>query len=92
MSALSVLTLALRSFRLGGAAKLVLLFVAAQVAIFGGVILQTRGDVAHARTAISVAVSEQQQEPSTGKCREEAVTLDEGYGLRGHDRRMICGW
>ncbi len=92
MSALSVLTSALPRFRLGGAARLGLLFIAAQVAIFCGVILQTRGDVAHARAAISVAASEQQQEPSTGKCREEAVALDEGYGLRGHDRRMVCGW
>ncbi len=92
MSAFSVLTLALRPFRLGGAAKFALLFIAVQAAIFGGVMLQSTADVAHARAAISVAASEQQQEPSTGNCREETVTLDEGYGLRGQNRRIICGW
>ncbi|HTO80346.1 MAG TPA: hypothetical protein VMJ31_11290 [Methylocystis sp.] len=91
MSALFVLTLALRRFRLGGAAKLGLLLIAAQAALFDGVILRTTGDLAHAGSAVAAPAAAQPQKPSAAQCREETITLDEGYGLRGQETRVVCG-
>ena len=88
MSAFFVLTLALRRFRLSGAAKLGLLLIAAQAALFDGVILHPTGDVAHAGAAVAAPATP--QKPSAAQCREETITLDEGYGLRGHETRVIC--
>ena len=90
MSALFVLTLALRRFRLSGAAKLGLLLIAAQAALFDGVILHPTGDVAQASAAVAAPAAGQQQKPSAAQCREETITLDEGYGLRGQETRVIC--
>jgi len=91
MSALLFLGLAFRRFRLAGAAKLGLLLIAAQAALFNGVILHSAGDVAHAQPAVTARAAEQAQSSSTAQCREETITLDEGYGLRGHETRVICG-
>ena len=91
MSALFVLTLALRRFRLGGAAKLGLLLIAAQAALFDGVILHTTGDLAHAGAAIAAPAAAQPQKSAAAQCREERITLDEGYGLRGQETRVVCG-
>ena len=90
MSALFVLTMALRRLHLGGAAKLGLLLVAAQAALFDGVILHATGDVAQAGAAISTPAAGQPQKPAAAQCREETITLDEGYGLRGYETRMVC--
>ena len=91
MSALFFLGLAFRRFRLSGAAKLGLLLIAAQAALFDGVILHSAGDVAHAKPAVAASAAEQAQQPSAAQCREETVTLDEGYGLRGQETRVVCG-
>jgi hypothetical protein len=90
MSALFVLTMALRRFRLGGAAKLGLLLIAAQAALFDGVILHRAGGVAHAGAAIATPAKGQPQQPQAAQCREEKITLDEGYGLRGYETRVVC--
>ena len=90
MSALFVLSLALRRFRFSGAAKLGLLLIAAQAALFDGVILRTTGDVAHAGAAVTIPASGQPQKPAAARCREETVALDEGYGLRGRETRVVC--
>ena len=29
--------------------------------------------------------------PVAAPCREETITLDEGYGLRGEETRLVCG-
>ena len=91
MSALFVLTLASRQLRLNGAAKLGVLLVAAQATLFDGVILRSTGDVAQASAAVAAPVTGRPQEATAAQCREETVTLDEGYGLRGHETRVVCG-
>jgi hypothetical protein len=91
MSALFVLTLALRRLGLGGAAKLGLLLIAAQAALFDGVILHTTGDLAHAGAAVAAPATGQPQQSSAAQCREETITLDDGYGLRGQETRVVCG-
>ena len=91
MSALFFLGLALRRFRLAGAAKLGLLLVAAQATLFESMILRPAGDVAQAKAAVSASAAEQPQSPAATQCREETIMLDDGYGLRGEETRVICG-
>ena len=85
MSTLSVSKLALRRFRLSGALRLGLILVAAQAALFEGVIFQPGADGALAAFAAPAT------EPSTARCQQETIMLDEGYGLRGQDTRVVCG-
>ncbi|ARN79860.1 hypothetical protein [Methylocystis bryophila] len=90
MSALFFPRLALRQFTIAGAARLGLLLFAAQATLFEGVILQSAGDVAHAKAAVSASATKQSQDQSGTQCREETITLDEGYGLRGQETQEIC--
>jgi hypothetical protein len=92
MSALFFSGPALGLFRLSGAAKLGLLLFATQVALFDGVILHPAGEVAHAQAAVAARMEEPpQKSPVAARCREERITLDEGYGLRGQEMRLVCG-
>jgi hypothetical protein len=91
MSTLLFFSLALRRLRFSSAAKLGLLLIAGQAALFDGVILHSTGGVAQARPAVTAPAANEPQKPSSAQCREETITLDEGYGLRGQETRMICG-
>jgi hypothetical protein len=92
MSAFSFSRLARDRFRLSGAAKLGGLLFATQVALFDGVVLHPAGDVAHAQSAVAKRMEEPPQKlPAVARCREERITLDEGYGLRGEETRLVCG-
>ncbi|MFY9658009.1 MAG: hypothetical protein WAK01_15760 [Methylocystis sp.] len=92
MSALFFLGLALGRFRLSGAAKLGLLLFATQAALFDGVILHPASEPAHAQATIAARMEEPpQKSPAAAQCREETITVDEGYGLRGQETRLICG-
>ena len=66
MSALFVLTLALRRFGVGGAAM-------------------------SSSPSFAAPATGQPQQSSAAQCREETITLDEGYGLRGQETRVVCG-
>jgi len=83
--------LLLLRFRLPAAAKLGLLLIAAQAALFDGVILRSASEVAHAQAAVTARAAETPEPSRATQCREETITLDEGYGLRGQERRVICG-
>jgi hypothetical protein len=91
MSAIFFSGLTLGRFRLSGAAKLGLLLFATQAALFDGVILHPAGEAAHAEAAVAARLEEPPQPlPAAVQCREERIALDEGYGLRGQETRLVC--
>ena len=69
-----------------------MLLFATQAALFDGVILHPAGEIAHAQAAVAARMEEPPKpSPAAAQCREETITLDEGYGLRGQETRLVCG-
>lgn len=76
-----------RPARLSAALKVGFVLLIANMAAAGAAALATNEELAGGTPAVASAPAET---PTKMQCREVTVSLDEGYGLQGHETRTIC--
>jgi hypothetical protein len=89
----NISNLASRPIAVAYAVKIAFCIVAAGVSLCVGKALLTNGlaTSAMAQTSATPPLATVIEEPVKTACREVSVETDEGYGVRGHVVRHVCG-
>jgi hypothetical protein len=89
----NVTSFASRPVGVAYAVKIAFCMVAAGVSLCAGKALLNSGlaTSAMAQTVATQPLATIIEEPAAAPCRDVSIEIDEGYGVRGHVVRQLCG-